>query len=192
MDKKELNREQISMLVDGELNDALQDQAFIDLRRADAQADWEIYHQIGDVLQSDDMAVQLSPQFSARLAARLEAEPPFIAPISKPIRKPGIMQPRMMRNMIGAAAIATFAFIATPQMIATFSGDAPKAASIAIAEAPAAPQLQAPDVSTVSADTGDVILRDSSIDDYLSAHQRYSPFVYSSAHYVRSATFSNK
>jgi sigma-E factor negative regulatory protein RseA len=34
-------------------------------------------------------------------------------------------------------------------------------------------------------------LRDPGIDDYLLAHQRFSPSVYSTAQYARSATFVN-
>jgi sigma-E factor negative regulatory protein RseA len=34
------------------------------------------------------------------------------------------------------------------------------------------------------------MLRDPDIDDYLLAHQRFSPSVYSTAQYARSATFA--
>ncbi len=39
------------------------------------------------------------------------------------------------------------------------------------------------------ADRNGAMLRDPRIDDYLAAHQRFSPSVYSSAQYVRSAAF---
>jgi sigma-E factor negative regulatory protein RseA len=36
---------------------------------------------------------------------------------------------------------------------------------------------------------GEVVLRDPRIDDYLLAHQRFSPSMYSTAQFARSATF---
>ena len=47
------------------------------------RADWDIYHQIGDVMRSDDMAINLSAEFAARMAARLDAEPAIVAPIAR-------------------------------------------------------------------------------------------------------------
>jgi sigma-E factor negative regulatory protein RseA len=44
---------------------------------------------------------------------------------------------------------------------------------------------------TGGARTGQV-LRAQGIDEYLMAHQRFSPSVYSSAQYARSATFANE
>jgi sigma-E factor negative regulatory protein RseA len=46
-----------------------------------------------------------------------------------------------------------------------------------------------PNTITVASQDGEV-LRDPRIDDYLLAHQRFSPSVYSTAQYARSATFA--
>src|SRR4051812_48796232 len=80
MDTNNMNQEQISALADGELNDAQIDAAMAALRQPAARDAWETYHQIGDVLRSEEMGIGLSAGFAARMAARLEAEPTIIAP----------------------------------------------------------------------------------------------------------------
>jgi sigma-E factor negative regulatory protein RseA len=194
MNTKEMAREQISALADGELAEQHVDVALAALRHADERADWEIYHQIGDVLRSDDMAVTLSPGFAARMALRLEAEPTIIAPaaVSPSKHVPAHMAAQgssqlkrwAMPSVVAAAAMATVAFITTPQLMVAMKAE--PAISEATTIAASAPQAVA---VSASAPEG-VILRDPRIDDYLLAHQRFSPSVYSSAQYARSATFA--
>lgn len=174
------------------------DAALAALRQAEGQGDWEVYHQIGDVLRSTDMAVPLSAGFSARMAMRLEAEPTIVAPglIACNIdeRPASLLQPRSMTkrwtvpSMVAAAAVAAVAFVTTPQLIVAIKGRPDGAADSAIAAGSSAVQGA---VIAASAPEG-VVLRDPRIDDYLLAHQRFSPSVYSTAQYARSATFSNK
>jgi len=142
MDTKEMAREQISALADGELAEQHMQTALAALRHQESRADWEIYHQIGDVLRSDDMAVTMSPQFTARLFERLEAEPTIVAPPDTPFspehRYAGNVSqsrasivptsPSVRRwavpGMI-AAAVATVAFVATPQLMVAMKSGAP-------------------------------------------------------------------
>jgi len=76
-----------------------------------------------------------------------------------------------------AAAVAVAAFLTVPQMM-TPNGNAPVVTAAV-----------APETITVASKDGEV-LRDPRIDDYLLAHQRFSPSVYSSAQYARAATFA--
>src|SRR5450830_1595764 len=80
MDTKEISREQISALADGELVDAHINVALAVLREPEEQITWDLYHQIGDVLRSEDMAFAVSGVFAAKMRARLDAEPAIIAP----------------------------------------------------------------------------------------------------------------
>ena len=189
MNTKEMTREQISALADGELADEHIDLALAALRHEDGRADWEVYHQIGDVLRSDDMAVSLSSGFAARMAARLEAEPTIIAPgpVSTGDAKRGASQAKRwaLPSMAAAAAMATVAFFTTPQLMVALKGDS-DASQSATRMASSAEQAG---VVAASAPEG-VVLRDPRIDDYLMAHQRLSPSVYSSAQFARSATFA--
>lgn len=206
MKTKEMTREQISVLADGELAGQHVDGALAFLRQEDGRADWDVYHQIGDVLRSDDMAVKLSPGFAARMVARLDAEPTIMAParlaestMSIPSDAGAARQVKRwaMPGMVAAAAMAAFAFVTTPQlMVAMKSGS-----SVDVSSTVASVSGVAPTVATTSSGAEQsivvaatvpegVVLRDPRIDDYLLAHQRFSPSVYSTAQYARSATFA--
>jgi sigma-E factor negative regulatory protein RseA len=202
MNTKDMTQEQISALADGELSSAYIDMALAALRQADSRDTWDVYHQIGDILRSDDMALTMSSDFSARMAARLDAEPTIIAaplavtvPPSEQIAVGG-GQPvhisvaggrrsikRFALPGMAAAAVAAAAFIISPQL-AVVSAPAPAAV--------ATPQL------ALASNAGDVrvmtnageVLRDSRMDEYLSAHQRFSPSLYSAAQYARPAKFA--
>jgi sigma-E factor negative regulatory protein RseA len=214
MNTNEMTREQISALADGELTDRQIDPAIVAVRQPEGRADWEIYHQIGDVLRSDDMAIEMSPGFAARMAARLELEPAIVASTNNPVlpephavasaRFPTSTQSVSVRakrwaipGMI-AAAVASVAFVATPQLMVAMKGEPiPSGSQTMIASTgtvqpikvsgPASTPVQFAAVSSTAA--GEVVLRDSRIDDYLLAHQRFSPSMYSPAQFARSATF---
>jgi sigma-E factor negative regulatory protein RseA len=199
MNTKDITQEQISALADGELSNAYVDMALAALRQADGRDAWDVYHQIGDIMRSDDMALTMSADFSARMAARLDAEPAIIAaPLAvtlqpseqiavgggQPVRVGVIGVRRTIKRFalpgMAAAAVAAAAFIITPQTV--------------VVSGPAAQQLALASASAVSDDhvvthAGEV-LRDSRMDEYLTAHQRFSPSLYSAAQYARPATFA--
>ncbi|HZW22673.1 sigma-E factor negative regulatory protein [Noviherbaspirillum sp.] len=197
MNTNEMTREQISALADGELPDDHVDVVLAALRREQGKADWDIYHQIGDVLRSDDMDVNLSPGFAARLSARLDAEPAIVAPMShtaaeapqdrKEVAGNRGSQARRwaLPSMAAAAAMATVAFFTTPQLMVAMKGDPETVETTAKVAA-----TEPAGVVAASASEG-VVLRDPRIDDYLMAHQRISPSVYSTAQFARSANFAS-
>lgn len=191
MTTKEITLEQISALADGEVQEQQLDMVLDALRQSEARAEWDIYHQIGDVLRSDEMAVALSPGFAARMAARLDAEPPILAPVVSngglsPLAKHSLKR-WAVPSGIAAAAMAAMAFITTPQLMVAMKTDAVINAETGGATAPSDGEQSA--VAMASA-PGGVVLRDPRIDDYLLAHQRFSPSVYSTAQYARTATFA--
>lgn len=179
MDTNDLTRERISALADGELEDAQIEVALAALRSEEARADWMLYHQIGDVLRSEDMPLTLSRNFSSSLSERLEREPVHLVPRSfvHPARR------RVWPMAAGAAAVATLAFVVTSPLIDLMQPQ-PAATELAVAPAENA-------VVLTSAPEG-VILRDPRIDDYLLAHQRFSPSMHHNAQYTRSANFPGK
>ncbi len=75
--------EDISRLMDGELEGAEVDHACSRLRQPDAMATWVCYHVIGDALRG---SASPSPGFSRRFAATLAAEPTVLAPRRQPSR----------------------------------------------------------------------------------------------------------
>ncbi len=202
-------QEQISALADGELTDSQFDLALAALRHPERQADWDTYHQIGDVLRSDDMAFAMSDDFSTRMAARLAAEPTIIAP--PPTREPqmvpqiavagqtahvGLFRRFAMPGM-AAAAVATAIFVTTPHLLVAEKDSAPGTGAAIVMVADSGPaKSEARNVTPVEANMVSLdqqdgeVLRDPRIDEYLMAHQRFSPSVFSSAQYARSATFA--
>src|SRR3569833_2523269 len=79
MSTSKTTREHISAFADGELADSQVDMVLAALRQPVGNAAWDVYHQIGDMLRSNDAAVDLSSDFAARMAARLHAEPSILA-----------------------------------------------------------------------------------------------------------------
>lgn len=192
MSTNEMTREQISALSDGELSDEHVDIAFAALRGEGARADWDIYHRIGDVLRSGDMAGGLSPGFAARMAARLEAEPTIIAPaavaecVKGTASRLDSARKWALPSMAAAAAMAAVAFVTTPQLMVAMKDGNHRSQGLATT---VAADIEQQGLVAASATDG-VVLRDSRIDDYLMAHQRFSPSVYSTAQFARSATFA--
>ena len=184
MNTTNMTREQISAFADGELPDGHLDIALAALRQDDGRDAWNLYHQVGDALRSDDLNMQPSAGFNARMFALLDAEPIIMVPADKrvAIAKNFSLRRFAMPGM-AAAAVAVAAFLTVPQMM-TQQNSVPLVSNPAPVVASAAPET-----ITVASQDGEV-LRDPRIDEYLLAHQRFSPSVYSTAQYARSATFA--
>lgn len=211
-----MTSERISALADGELSSDELTIALAALRASENERDnWEVYHQIGEVLRSDDMDVSLSAGFNARMSALLDAEPTIVSPQSAPEAAVPVAQAkpangdhratpsRLSRFFLPSAAAAAAAvaavFVAMPQQ-AVVSADAGKpGAQVAVVSVPSA-------ISTVASNAGGSagspnatqgsalaqqgeVKRDPRIDEYLFSHQRFSQPL-NSAQYTRSAAFS--
>jgi sigma-E factor negative regulatory protein RseA len=224
MDTKEISREQISALADGELVDAHVSMALAVLRQPEEQVTWDLYHQIGDVMRSEEMAFSLSDGFAAKMSARLDAEPTIIAPqltttaSEQIIVSPAVndatasnvvslapMRKRFVRRFVMPGAAAAAAIVAvvlvTGQQQSTTLASVPAPASVvATAATVTVPSAITTVAATSSAPQGTAsisslaqqgeVARDPRIDDYLLAHQRFSPSMYSSTQYARSAAFA--
>lgn len=219
MNTTEIKQESISLLADGELTGGRLNQALSDLCQSEeGRSTWDVYHQIGDILRADELDSPLSSDFSARMKARLDAEPALVAPtvpVSPPILVTKISWLQLIRRRFlvpgmtaVTAAIATLAFMSAPQLVA-LRGNNPTADSRLALSKPAvvatstgafSSQTAALDPVLAQADTNKVsvptvegtMLRDPHIDDYLIAHQRFSPSVYSTAQYARAAIFATE
>lgn len=205
MNTNEMTNQEISAFADGELAPDRFDAISKALRQHDAQAAWNVYHHIGDILRSNDMATTgLSDGFGARMAARLDLEPAFIAPqtlasaashrLSASAAIRSIVAHR--KSFIPAmAAVAAVAYFGIPQLLSG-TGDAGSARVVeAGAGANGAIRVNSNIIvaqnSDAAAPSGVTVLRDPRIDEYLLAHQQFSPSVYSSAKFARSATFAS-
>lgn len=211
MNKSTNQHESISAMTDGELSDAQLDSLLASLNEAESKDAWEIYHQIGDVLRSEELAIPFSADFSQRFSEKLNAEPVILAPAA--MQKSKAQDKQGKQKFLGAyaavasmAAAAVFAFIMIPQLQlfqakpdatnqisskAASSGNVQLAnhsenpGTLAVNEpAKQASQLMSgSDKKPVEID----MLRDPRIDSYLMAHQRFSPAINNGAQYVTHA-----
>src|SRR5262245_16154745 len=149
-------KDRISVLMDGELDDRSAARLIDELADAgqaggDAREAWRIYHLISDALGKSRM---LSEGFSERVAAALAAEPTVLAPR----RLAGVREPRRWAALAaGVAAVSLVGWL----------GFAPQQTGVApVAQAPN-PVAKDPKPALVSLPSG--------TDDYLLAHQAFSP-----------------
>lgn len=201
----------ISAMVDGELSNAQWASALARLAEAnnhDGKKTWEIYHQIGDVLRSDDLAVTLSPGFSSRFSALLDAEPVVLAPKFERVFEPvselsvasnvvTLKQPRLARYvaMTSMAAAASVAFFMAPQIIPLFG--APSDSGMMISKGEQANKIPTDGIQLASNSNNPEVqskpseqiemLRDPRLDSYLMAHQKFSPSIGNGTQFVTRA-----
>lgn len=155
-------KENISALMDGELDERASMEALQAMRGEGEPLDtWRAYHLIGDAMRDTRL---LSAGFTARVVERLAAEPTVLAPMKK--------QPVQRFALAAAAGVAGVALVAWMAF---------------------APQPQAPQIAKIQTQTpapGPAVAAvplPPSANDYLLAHQGFSPrvFLQGMAPYVR-------
>ena len=115
--------EEISLLVDGELDVERIEGVCTRLRDADSVTTWVCYHVIGDALRGSSA---IMPGFAARFATRLAAEPTVLSP---PRRGPA---PAAIA-WAAAATVAAVSVVAWVAMTTLPIGDASLPAALATA-----------------------------------------------------------
>lgn len=104
---------------------------------------WDTYHLIGDVMRSEDLAIQPSSRFYARVSAALDAEPPIVAPA------PLVARRHLLRMSLSgvavAAAVASVVWMARPALFgdADVTATAPVVAEVEPADPGLAPYMDA-------------------------------------------------
>lgn len=148
-------KENVSALMDGELDERELAEALRALHQSeDAVGAWRDYHLISDTLQD---TAPLSAGFSARFAARLSAEPTVLAP-----RRPARVAER--QRWMALSAAASFAAVALVGWLA-FAPQQSGMVGAPVAQAPVIVQTVANEQAPLP----------SAANDYLLAHQAYSP-----------------
>jgi len=152
-------KQEISALMDGEMFEDQAD-AFLDKlkRHPEAQQDWESYHLIGDVLRQPD---HICKNFEKSFHERLQAEPTVIAPYSRTSQR--------VRNF-ALSAVASVMALALVAWLSLQVGSEP---------APQVALVQQNNISSVRPVS-------SQSDDYMMAHQEFSPSadVHGAASYI--------
>jgi sigma-E factor negative regulatory protein RseA len=166
----------ISAMMDGELepHELGEPLSAIESDR-DARESWRTYHLISDALRGDAI---LSADCARRVSQRLAEEPALVAPLPHAVRPPE--RPRWFLPSALAASLAAVAFVGWVAV-------APRAPAPALAPVAQAPK-PAP-LARAAAEPPRVPLT-SAAQDYMMAHQAYSPrnSLQGVAPYVRSVS----
>ncbi len=156
--------EKISQLMDGELEGSDAERALAALREeGEGRQAWRTYHLIGDSLRDHRV---LSAGFSDRVVASLAQEPTVLAPKAAPAA-PALSLHRYL--MPAAAGLAAAGFVGA---VAFMMPMQEPTLTTPIAQAP---QVKPTPASQVTEPTAPPVPLPAATDDYLLAHQGYSP-----------------
>ena len=149
--------ERVSALMDGELNESQMSQHLAQLKEnPDLIECWDTFHLIGDALRGERM---LSAACRHRILEKLACEPTVLAPRRT-------MSKKLVTYTLSAAA--SLAAVAVVGWLAFFNNPLPPPTDIA--EAPptvVAPGVPSPQLASFPSD--------GTMNEYLIAHQEYSP-----------------
>ena len=195
-------QELLSALVDGELTGPELEQALALAEDAQGQANWQLYHLVGDVLRSPDLAHHSQHDLLSGLRAQLAQEPPLQAlselvaetaaaeTAAESVSAQRVAVASGVLEQVQAPALASAqqrdpaanASVFRWKLAAGFASIAAVAAvgwQVLMVQAPTAiaPQLAqtaAPNVVAVAAQDGKtVMLRDPNLDALLTLHEQY-------------------
>lgn len=200
-------REQLSALADGQLHGDEVADALAYASQAEGHATWQLYHLVGDVLRSSDLAQPANPNFMARLRDELAKEGPVVRPAAAAVQQVDVVAPAMAdaanasvfrwKMVAGFASLAAVAAIGWTSLATLQGNGAPGAtggAQLAISPESGAngPSSGAPVVAVADADGGaQVMIRDPRLDELLAAHKQFgsTSALQMPAGFLRNATF---
>lgn len=214
------NKELLSALVDGELYGDELSQAVLWAEEGEGHASWQLYHLVGDVLRSPELAHHSQHDLLTGLRAQLAQEPPLLnlqparleqlAPaqppltsalpgaVRDPVANASVFRWKVAAGFASVAAVAALGWnlVAVPAPGAAQLAQAPAAAEVA--QVSNVPMMSVPqaDGSVIAVPTGngsEVILRDPRLDELLAAHQRFGSkaALQMPADFLRNASFAS-
>ena len=200
--------ERLSAFVDGESpqdRSPVTDEVMADFLSEFGEEDrtlWADYHLVGDVLKSEDLAVDPAAEhaFLGRFSAAFASEPPLLAPNAFKHNRHALRVRRFMPTLAAAAAVVVMTWVLVPHQM---HGDVPAggavqtasvqgAAGVSQSAMQAVPQMAGADVQRVAmaaSSSGDDVantasnapahddvnmIRDAQLDQYLDAHQQFA------------------
>lgn len=216
MDMKEdelTQRESISALADGQLRgDAFARAVQAVAQDAEAQATWDTYHLIGDVLRTGALDARVRDRaFVARFAARLEREPVLLRPVAAVVEPDAVLlqaraaqavhtqhveaanAPNYRWKLVaGLASMAAVAAIGWNLAGGLGTAQQPQLALVS-PQQPAAvvPVAVGAAQATSGTESTPMMLRDPRLDELLAAHKQFggASALQMPAGFLRNATF---
>lgn len=206
-------REQISALADGQLHgDAFAD-AMACTDDDEGLATWQLYHLVGDVLRSNELArADGSNLLLSRLREQMAQEAPVQRPVAlvpepaltvvaqaeSPAANASVFRWKMVA---GVASLAAVAAIGWSSVSALQGGRGAPGAQLASAGAPVIQAAQAPQgvapsaplVAVADNEGQQVMIRDPRLDELLAAHKQFgsTSALQMPAGFLRNATFAS-
>ncbi len=197
MMKQQMNKELLSALVDGELHGEELEQALACAEGPEGCASWELYHLVGDVLRSPDLAHHSQHDLLSGLRAQLANEPalmlepaqikqvtaglepahgPVVA-LRDPAANGAVFRWKVAASFASVAAVAALGWNLMANPVSE------QGAQMASVQGVSAPVL-------VATENGDV-LRDPRLDALLDSHQQYlsRASLQTPADFLRNASF---
>lgn len=205
-----MERERLSALADGQLQGEELAQALQFAAQEDGQSTWQLYHLVGDVLRSPELALhqQGNRAMVMRVREQLAHEPmhgrlpetaSMVAQIARPeaavAANASVFRWKMAAGLASLAAVAaigwsSFAGLQGAGASGTQLAAAPASARVS-ASAPAAQPVAPPVVALSGNDGQEVMMRDPRLDDLLAAHKQFenTTALQMPAGFLRNATF---
>lgn len=193
-------RERLSALADGQLQgDELVAALAFAAEDEEGRETWQLYHLVGDVLRSPDLAQPANPAFMSRLREQLAKEAPPERP-HIPVRvdvvaaqlpeaaNASVFRWKMVAGFASLAAVAAIGWTS----LAGLQGVGPSGAGAQLAAAPERALTQgAPVIAVADAEGQQVMLRDPRLDELLAAHKQFgsTSALQMPAGFLRNATF---
>ena len=180
----EASRERLSAILDGEATPSQFDEWLASQQDEPGQHTltreaWHVYHLIGDVMRSDDLArASRADSFLEGVRERLRQEPVVVAPTPTRTRAGGARRPWRTPLATAAGVVAVVGALVVLQLgEAGLEGAAP-AGTLAQQPAPDATLVAVPPAPSPSTElrvvNGDqTLIRDARLDDYLAAHKQF-------------------
>lgn len=201
MDAESMKHEQLSALADGELQGEEFAQAMEFAAQDEGQSTWRLYHLVGDVLRSPELAghSQSDPSMVQRIREQLaqEAGPGRfsdaglrVAQITQPDQAEAANTAVLRWKMAaGFATLVAVAAIGWSSFGSLTSGGGAQMAAAPAAATPAAPAASA--VAVAGNDGQPVMIRDPRLDELLAAHKQLgnASALQLPAGFLRNATF---
>ncbi|WP_298209945.1 sigma-E factor negative regulatory protein [Acidovorax sp.] len=196
------HRERLSALADGQLEgEELAAALAFACEDEDGGKTWQLYHLVGDVLRSTDLAQPAHPAFMSRLREQLAQEAPperptvpvqvaVVAAQMPEAANASVFRWKMVAGFASLAAVAAIGWTS----LASLQGAGPSGvgAGAQLAAAPErAPAQRAPVVAVADADGQQVMIRDPRLDELLAAHKQFgsTSALQMPAGFLRNATF---
>ena len=203
MMKQQMNKELLSALADGELQGEELEQALAWAESQDGCASWELYHVVGDVLRSPDLAHHSQHDLLSGLRTQLAKEPLVRPSVSLDLQAAQLDQVALplasknapvvtMRDPVANASVfrwkvaASFATVAAVAAVGwNLLASAPVGTGAQLAQAAGAASV------VVASENGEV-LRDPRLDALLASQQQYRAGLQAPAEFLRNASFAQR